>query len=192
MARPERPVILGTATAAYSRPRHNLDDCHRSWLWRALPHGAGAAPAKTTAGARRRAPKRPALTGPLPPPPGAPTKTTPPRVVLSPARLSFGSSRRWPQWELNTDVLEDFFGVTVSGNVIQREAVTQAGAIQPPTATPLVIGRGRNRRLEFPEPDGRPDPHPAEVLLVVVDRRPSAFRYSVLLPTTVPTPLSTH
>lgn len=148
----------------------------------------GGTSGSTPRSTRRRPPTRPSLTGPPPPSPGPPTVRTPPGMSVLIARLSFGSSRRWPQWELNTAVLDDFFAVTAAGGVIQREAVTQAGTIQPAAPTPLVIGIGRNRRLEFPEPDGRPDPHPHAALLVVVDRRPSAFRYAVLLPGDGPYP----
>jgi hypothetical protein len=98
------------------------------------------------------------------------------------ARLSFGGSRRWPQWELNSDVLESFFGISVAGESIRREAVDRLGTRLASEPTPLVIGTNRNRRLEFPEPDGRPDPAPSPALLVVVDRRPGPFRYAVLLP----------
>jgi hypothetical protein len=131
---------------------------------------------------RPRIPAPPPLVGPAPPPPAPPSPATPPGVSALIAKLSFGASRRWPQWELNSDVLNDFFGVTTSGSVVRREAVNRAGTLGPVAGTPLVIARGRNRRLEFPEPDGRPDPTPDAALLVVVDRRPAPFRYAVLLP----------
>lgn len=130
----------------------------------------------------RRPPKRPALVGPAPPKLAPPGRQTPPGLSVLIARLAFGRSRRWPQWELNSDVLAAFFGVIKHGDLVHREAVDQAGTIHPASSTQLIIAKGRNRRLEFQEPDGRPDPFPAQALLVVVDRRPTPFRYAVLFP----------
>jgi hypothetical protein len=131
---------------------------------------------------RQRVPRSPALVGPPPPPPSPPSVVSPPGLSVLIARLSFGGSRRWPQWELNSEVLDSFFGVSAAGETIQREAVDRLGKRLTHESTPLVIGKGRNRRLEFPEPDGRADPAPSPALLVVVDRRPGPFRYAVLLP----------
>lgn len=135
----------------------------------------------------RRAPSPPPLTGPPPPPAGPPSAAAPstPGLSVLIARLSFGASRRWPQWELNTDILRDFFGISLAGTPVPREGVTRVGIRLPSISNPLVIGLGKNRRLEFPEPDGRPDPGRTRLLLVVVDRRPSPFRYAVLYPTDV-------
>ncbi len=179
---PTDPLIVATAAAGTLAAETRAGRLPREVaLLSTRPRGARTS-GSTPRSARRRLPRRPPLTGPPPPPPGPPTKKTPPGLSVLIARLAFGSSRRWPQWELNADVLNQFFAVTAAGGVIQREAVTQAGVIRPAASTPLVIGIGRNRRLEFPEPDGRPDPYPHPALLVVVDRRPSAFRYAVLLP----------
>lgn len=149
-----------------------------------LAPGVSGGPEAVPGKEARKAPAQPRLVGAAPPPPGPATSaavSTPGLSVLV-ARLTFGTSRRWPQWELNTDILSDFFSVTAAGSLISREGVTQAGVIGPPASTPLVIATGGNRRLEFPEPDGRPDPFPGEALLVVVDRMPAPFRYAVLFP----------
>jgi HKD family nuclease len=140
------------------------------------------APSSGTKSRRRRPPQRPPLVGSAPPKLGPSGPLTPPGLSVLIARLAFGGARRWPQWELNKDVLTQFFGVSKHGDPIQRQAVNQAGKLQPPTSTPLIIAKGKNRRLEFQEPDGRSDPSPLESLLVVVDRRPNPFRYAVLMP----------
>lgn len=130
----------------------------------------------------RRTPTAPPLVGPPPPALSPPSVASPPGLSVLIARLSFGGSRRWPQWELNSEVLGSFFGISMAGETIQREAVNRLGERLTPEHTPLVIGTNKNRRLEFPEPDGRLDPAPSPALLVVVDRRPGPFRYTVLLP----------
>jgi hypothetical protein len=154
-------IARGGAAAGGSKPR---------------PRGAGSR--------RRRKPPRISggLAGPPPPPLGPRSTVSPPGLNVLIARLSFGGSRRWPQWELNTEILSSFFGIAVKGETISREAVERSGGRSAPESTPLVIGPGKNRRLEFPEPDGRLDPTPYPALLVVVDRRPRPFRYAVLLP----------
>jgi hypothetical protein len=132
---------------------------------------------------RRGSPRPPALVGPAPPPLAPTTVVSPPGLNVLIARLTFGGrSRRWPQWEFNTEILSQFFGITVKGETISREAVKRSGARMAVKAQKLVIGTNRNRRFEFPEPDKRPDPFPDEALLVVIDRRPGPFRYAVLLP----------
>jgi HKD family nuclease len=133
---------------------------------------------------RRRVPTPPPLTGSPPPAtgPGAAARRSSPGFSVLIARLSFGRRRRWPQWELNSDILRGFFGISTPGTPVPREGVNRSGVRLAAMSNPLVIGIGGNRRLEFPEPDGRPDPSPRRVLLVVVDRRPSPFRYAVLLP----------
>lgn len=146
------------------------------------PRGPGSAPKKPRPRQRKRPPKPPPLAGPSPPALKPPTPTTPPGLSVLVARMTFGGSRRWPQWELNKDVLSAFFGLAAPGSVITREGVTRAGKRLPAETTPLVIGSNKNRRLEFPEPDHRPDPAPGAALLVAVDRRPGPFRYAVLLP----------
>lgn len=152
---------------------------------RASLHGPGSRTgAPASRGPVRRAPAPPPLVGPPPPavgPRSAPAKSTPGLNVLI-ARLSFGASRRWPQWELNADVLRDFFGISVPGTPVPREGVNCSGGRLPVMSNPLVVGKGRNRRLEFPDPDGRTDPGRTRLLLVVVDRRPSPFRFAVLFP----------
>ncbi len=133
---------------------------------------------------RRRVPSPPPLSGPPPPATGPASAARPsaPGLSVLIARLSFGGRRRWPQWELNRDILRDFFGISTPGTPVPREGVNRAGTRLAMMSNPLVIGIGGNRRLEFPEPDGRPDPGPSRLLLVVVDRRPSPFRYAVLFP----------
>lgn len=131
---------------------------------------------------RRRLPKPARLVGPQPPklspPPGRSTAGL--DVLL--ARMTFGASRRWPQWELNKDVLSEFFGLSTAGDAVQRQPVSRDGKRGTSASTPLVIGTNGNRRLEFPEPDHRPDPAPRGAILVVVDRRPGPYRYAVLMP----------
>ncbi|HTC24226.1 MAG TPA: hypothetical protein VK688_07690, partial [Gemmatimonadales bacterium] len=154
----------------------------------AKPTGSPSARARSKARGsgrpRRRVPTPPPLTGPPPPAAGPRSAAGPsvPGLNALIARLSFGNRRRWPQWELNSDILQGFFGISTSGTPVPREGITRSGARLPVMSNPLVIGIGGNRRLEFPEPDGRPDPGHTRLLLVVVDRRPSPFRYAVLYP----------
>lgn len=145
---------------------------------RALSRPGGLRPGRN----RRQAPQAPALVGALPPRLAPPPDSSPPGLTVLIARLAFGGSRRWPQWELNTDVLEQFFDVSTAGEIIERQAVSRSRKRLAAEQTPLIIGTNRNRRLEFPEPDKRPDPCPDPALLVVVDRRPGPFRYAILLP----------
>jgi HKD family nuclease len=186
---PTDPAVLGVASLVSLIAEVQAGRLPQEIALSSTRSRRAAARRRTPRPSRRRAPPRRSLTGPAPPAPGlAPPRrprapaSTPPGLSVLIARLAFGGSRRWPQWELNSDVLQRFFRVTAAGNVIKREAVTRNGTVQRPESTPLVIGVGRNRRLEFPEPDGRGDPAPRAALLVVVDRSPSAFRYAVLLP----------
>lgn len=179
------PVIVGSAT-----PSRLLAMARSGRLPQELTlPGSRPKSAATVAGTvstrkrvRKRAPRPPALVGTAPPALQPPAQVSPPGLSVLIARMIFGASRRWPQWELNADVLSTFFGVTTAGSVINREGVKRSGARLAVEPTPLVIGTNRNRRLEFPEPDGRPDPSPKPAFLVAVDRRPQAFRYAVLLP----------
>lgn len=177
------PAILGTATPARLMRMTRAGELAQELTVKrfAAAGGRGASNKRRRPRRARRRPTFPALAGGPPPALDPPTLSSPPGLNVLIARLAFGRSRRWPQWELNTDILAGFFGVTVSGRTVPREAVTRQGAIRV-IRKRLVIGKGRNRRLEFPEPDGRPDPAPRPALLVVVDRRPQAFRYAVLLP----------
>jgi HKD family nuclease len=177
---PTSTVCLGTATASLLKTEALSGRLPQEIAVQSTQPRRAPASSKATARSRRP-PKRPALLGPAPPLLAPTGPKTPPGISVLIARLAFGSSRRWNQWELNTDVLASFFGVVKHGDVIQREAVDQAGVIHAATSTQLVIAMGKNRRLEFQEPDGRSDPFPAQALLVVVDRRPGPFRYTVLL-----------
>ena len=185
---PSDPTILGTASRKVLTAEVQAGRLPQEIALPSTRSRQAGTRRKTPRRSRRRPPPRRPLTGPAPPPPGPARRrarvpaSSPPGLSVLIARLVFGGSRRWPQWELNRDVLQQFFRVTAAGNTIQREAVKRNGSVQPPESTPLVIGVGRNRRLEFPEPDGRSDPAPRAVLLVVVDRSPSPFRYAVLLP----------
>lgn len=176
------PCVVGTATPSRLKSMA-LAGVLPQELILAGTRTAGRTSPHVTRKPRRRPspPTPPTLAGP-PPPPLHPPPTSPPGLAVLIARLVFGGSRRWPQWELNKDVLSNFFGITRAGDTVDCEAVTQIGLRLPFRPTQLVIGTNRNRRLEFPEPDGRPDPSPAPCLLVVVDRRPHPFRYAILMP----------
>jgi hypothetical protein len=180
------PGILGTATTAGLMRMTRAGELAQELTVKrpGMPRSQGAASRRRGSQRRRRRPKPPALAGAPPPALNPPTRASTPGLNVLIARLAFGGSRRWPQWELNADVLSSFFGITAAGETIPREGVTRTGASMGVDSTQLVIARGRNRRLEFPEPQARPDPAPAPApaRLVVIDRRPQAFRYTVLLP----------
>jgi hypothetical protein len=178
------PGILGTATTArLTRMARAGELAQELAVKRSVaPRSHVGASRRRRSQLRRRRPKPPALAGAPPPPLSPPTRESTPGLNVLIARLAFGGSRRWPQWELNMDVLSSFFGIAAAGQTIPREGVTRSGTSLGVHPTPLVIGTNRNRRLEFPEPEARPDPSPRPALLVVVDRRPQAFRYTVLLP----------
>lgn len=181
---PKGPAIIGAATASRLTAMTLAGRLQRELsLAGSRPRGARRRGRGSSSGTARRAPPRPPkLLGPPPPAPGPSTVKSPQGLSVLIARLSFGGSRRWEQWELNSDILRDFFGISTRGTPVYREGVNRSGARLAVMSNPLVIGVGKNRRLEFPEPDGRPDPSPARALLVVVDRRPRPFRYAVLLP----------
>jgi hypothetical protein len=182
---PRDPAIVGTATAACLTKMARAGRLPQELALPALRGPAGQHPSRQRVPSPRSRPRRPpppALVGPPPPALHPGPTASPPGLSVLIARLAFGGARRWPQWELNAEVLGTFFGVTIAGSTVSREGVTRAGSLTAPESTPLVIGTNRNRRLEFPEPDGRPDPTPDPALLVVVDRRPGPFRYAVLLP----------
>lgn len=180
---PGDPTIVGEATPdrltsmalAGELPQELALAENTEWA-RHTSRAAGSSTARS-----RPRPPPPPLVGP-PPPALHPPTTSPPGLSVLLARLSFGGSRRWPQWELNKEVLHDFFGITAAGATVDCEPVARSGTRLAPRPTQLVIGTNRNRRLEFPEPDGRPDPAPEAALLVAVHRRPDPFRYAVLLP----------
>jgi hypothetical protein len=126
---PTDPIVVGRATASRLRALARSGRLPREL---ALPGTRASrrlvATGRTQAHAgRRRIPTRPSLLGPAPPPPGPSGPSSPPGLPVLIARLVFGGSRRWPQWELNADVLASFFGVISAGDRITREAVTRAG-----------------------------------------------------------------
>jgi HKD family nuclease len=180
---PKGTTILGSATASRLTSMALAGRLRRELaLAGTRPPGVRRRLGSPSGVARRPPPRAPKLLGPPPPAPGPPAVKSPPGLSVLIARLSFGKSRRWEQWELNSDILREFFGISTRGTPVPREGVTRSSVRLSVLRKPLVIGVGRNRRLEFPEPDGRPDPSPARALLVVVDRRPQPFRYAVLLP----------
>ncbi len=158
---PRGTAILGSATASRLTAMALAGRLRRELaLAGSRPPGVRRRSGSPSGVARRPPPRPPKLLGPPPPAPGPPAVKSSPGLSVLIARLSFGRRRRWPQWELNSDVLRDFFGVTVAGAAIRREGVQRSGARLVAESTPLVIAKGRNRRLGSQSPKGDRTPVP--------------------------------